>query len=112
VLADREETKKEARNRRVEVFGVRDAAPAKTTQTKHDPIPPPKPPNIWDIPDKIKKQLEEKDRQALRQRMFDPIPKLPPGKSLRQWLPERLWSCRGRCAMASRTLPSAAPARV
>jgi hypothetical protein len=86
--------KKEARNRRVEVFGVRAAAPATKTQPAPDPGQTPKPakvPDIWKIPDKTKKEIEEKDRQALEQRRYDPIPPLPKGKSLRDWLNEKLW---------------------
>jgi len=84
--------KREGRNRRVEVFGVRDTPAATTTQPPPSPGPTPtkKPPNLRDIPDKIKKELEEKDRRELELRRFDPIPKLPPGKSLRQWLEEHM----------------------
>jgi len=83
--------KKEARNRRVEVFGVRAAAPTTTPQPGPAPTPrPPKVPDIRKIPDKTKEDLERKDREALEQRRYDPIPPLPKGKSLRDWLNEKL----------------------
>jgi hypothetical protein len=85
--------KKEARNRRVEVFGVRAAAPTTTPQAGPRSAPAPRPPKVPDIrklTEKTKKEFEEKDRDTLEQRRFDPIPPLPKGKSLRDWLNEKL----------------------
>jgi hypothetical protein len=81
--------KKEARNRRVSVFGVRKAL-ATTGKPTQQPPTTQKGPNIRDIPEKIKPELEEKDRAELERRKYDPLPVLPPGKSLRDWLNERL----------------------
>lgn len=81
--------KKEPRNRRVSVFGVRKALATATTTTQQT-TPTPKGPNIRDIPETTKRRLEEKDREELERRKYDPLPILPAGKSLRDWLNERL----------------------
>jgi len=80
--------KKEGRNRRVEVFGVKEAPSAPVAPTPQ-PGKAAKVPNIRDIPDKTKQQIEEKDRQTLEQKRYDDIPGLPPGASLRDRI-ERL----------------------
>jgi hypothetical protein len=78
--------KKEARNRRVEVFAMheRHAAPPGAT-----PGPPPlrKAPNLFDFSEKMRRDEEQR---AFQRRLFAPIPPSPQGKSLEDQLREAL----------------------
>lgn len=80
--------KKEGRNRRVEVFGVKAEPTVSVTPTQPDK--PRKPPNIRDIPEKTKEMIEEKDRETLERKRYDAIPGLPPNMSIRDWIEKML----------------------
>jgi hypothetical protein len=81
--------KKEGRNRRVEVFGVKEE-PSTPVKPTPQPGKPPKVPNIREIPETTKQRIEEKDRQTLEQKRYDAIPGLPPGMSIRDWIEKML----------------------
>jgi len=87
--ADNRTREGRARNRSVEVFI---GGPPPKTLFDPRPVPPPptvkQPPiDLWTLPEKIKRRIEERDEE---QRYNKPVPPPPPGKSLQDWLDERL----------------------
>lgn len=87
--ADNRTREGRARNRRVEVF-IGGLPP----KTLFDPRPVPPPPtakqppiDLWTLPEKTKRRIEERDEE---QRYNKPVPPSPSAKTLEDWLDELL----------------------
>lgn len=76
--------KRERRNRRVWVGAMNEIlSPAQPPAPPATPPPPTRqPPNLRDLPESVRKRIEQEDE---RRRLTQPTPTLPGGRSLRQW---------------------------
>ena len=77
--------KRERRNRRVWVGATNEIlSPAQPPAPPAPPPPPTRqsPPNLRDLPESVKKRIEQEDE---RRRLTQPIPTLPRGQSFKEW---------------------------